>query len=273
MINANNVIGSHDVVLITLDTLRYDVAQELWQKGRTPNLCRVLPATGWERRHTPGTFTFAAHTAFFAGFLPTPAAPLPSGEKHARLFAARFGGSESTTEQTCVFDAPDIASGLAGRGYHTACIGGTGFFNLQTPLGRVLPQLFNEYHWSPELGVTNSRSTEHQVALARRILENRSRSERVFLFINVSAIHQPNCMYVPDAKADSLQTHAAALEYVDRELGRFFDVLQRRAPALVVVCSDHGTAYGEDGYWGHRVAHPSVWEVPYAEFLLPEIEG
>ena len=36
------------------------------------------------------------------------------------------------------------------------------------------------------------------------------------------------------------------------------------------MCSDHGTAYGEEGYYGHRVAHPVVWTVPYAEFVLPE---
>ena len=41
-----------------------------------------------------------------------------------------------------------------------------------------------------------------------------------------------------------------------------------RRSALAIVCSDHGTAYGEDGYSGHRLAHPVVWTVPYAEFLL-----
>jgi hypothetical protein len=36
----------------------------------------------------------------------------------------------------------------------------------------------------------------------------------------------------------------------------------------VIICSDHGTLYGEDGHVGHRVAHPAVWTVPYAEFVL-----
>jgi hypothetical protein len=36
----------------------------------------------------------------------------------------------------------------------------------------------------------------------------------------------------------------------------------------VVACSDHGTAYGEDGYHGHRIAHETVWTVPYAELVL-----
>jgi hypothetical protein len=36
----------------------------------------------------------------------------------------------------------------------------------------------------------------------------------------------------------------------------------------VIACSDHGTAYGEDGHHGHRLAHEVVWTVPYAEFTL-----
>jgi hypothetical protein len=48
--------------------------------------------------------------------------------------------------------------------------------------------------------------------------------------------------------------------------------MRRRAPVLTIICSDHGTAYGEDGYIGHRVSHPVVWTVPYAEFVLPEVD-
>ena len=64
------IVGSHDIVFITLDTLRYDVAQALFEAGELPVLGRFLPATGWEQRHSPATFTYAAHQAFFAGFLP-----------------------------------------------------------------------------------------------------------------------------------------------------------------------------------------------------------
>ena len=71
MLAVSSLIGSHDVLLMTLDTLRYDVAVDALARGATPNLARLLPS-GWERRHTPGNFTYAAHQAFFAGFLPTP---------------------------------------------------------------------------------------------------------------------------------------------------------------------------------------------------------
>lgn len=69
-----DLIGNHDLLFVTLDTLRYDVATELAATGRTPNLHRALPG-GWERRHSPASFTYAAHQAFFAGFLPTPTTP------------------------------------------------------------------------------------------------------------------------------------------------------------------------------------------------------
>jgi len=266
MLRPSELLGSHDILFMTLDTLRYDVAQEELRAERTPNLAALLPGKTWEKRHSPGSFTYSAHQAFFAGFLPTPAWP----GKHARLFALAFPGSETTTPDTCVLDAPDLVSGLAGRGYHTVCIGGVGFFNKQSPLGCVLPGLFAESYWSPELGVTCPRSTENQVALACDVLGRLPVQRRVFLFVNVSALHQPNCFYLPGATTDSRASHAAALAYVDRHLPPLFTALRQRGPALCIVCSDHGTAYGEDGYDGHRLAHPVVWTVPYAEFVVPE---
>jgi hypothetical protein len=268
-LNANLVVGSHDILFIVLDTLRYDVARDALRRGRTPNLAAVLPGGQWEARHTPGNFTYAAHHAFFAGFLPTPIAP----GHHPRLFAAHFPGSGTTTERTYVFDAPDIVTGLAKIGYRTVCIGGVDFFNQQSPLGNVLPSLFAESHWHPEMGISGRHATERQVRLATQILAQTPGTERIFLFINVSAIHPPNHIFLPGAKEDSIASHEAALAYVDRCLPPLLTAMRRRGPSLVVICSDHGTAYGEDGYTGHRLSHPVVWTVPYAEFILPAARG
>jgi len=263
MPDMNRVVGTHDIVFITLDTLRFDVAQAEFEQGRLPVLARHLGPQGWERRHTPGSFTYAAHQAFFAGFLPTPARP----GRHPRLFATAFRGSETTGPGTCVFEEESIVAGLAGRGYHTLCIGGVGFFNGQTALGRVLPGLFAESHWSPGMGVGQRHSVERQVSLAVQRMQ--SLPGRLFLFINVAAVHAPNRAHLPGEAADSPQTHAAALRHVDASLAPLFDACAQRAPAFVIVCSDHGTAYGEDGYHGHRLAHDCVWTVPYAHFFLP----
>ncbi|WP_089228308.1 STM4013/SEN3800 family hydrolase [Actinacidiphila glaucinigra] len=263
----NRIVGSHDILLVTLDTLRHDVAEELAAAGRIPHLARHLPGGRWERRHAPGSFTYASHQAIFAGFLPTPTAPGP----HPRLFAARFAGSESTADGTFVYDTPDLVSGLAAAGYRTVCIGGVGFFNKQAPLGSVLPGLFQESHWEPEFGVPSPTSFEAQVARAEEVVAALPPEQRLFLFVNVSALHQPNWFHLPGATreaGDSRATHAAALEYVDRHTGRLFAAASSRRPCLAVVCSDHGTAYGEDGHTGHRIGHEVVWTVPYAHFLL-----
>ena len=141
-----------------------------------------------------------------------------------------------------------------------------GFFNKQTALGTVLPSLFQESHWSAAMGVASRHSTQKQVALAvARLAEG---EQRTFLFINVAALHAPNRAYLPGCRSDSLDSHAAALRYVDGALAPLFAACAARAPTFAIVCSDHGSAYGEDGYRGHRVAHDSVWQVPYAHFFL-----
>ena len=260
----NQVVGRDDIVLLTLDTLRLDVAEASFRRGETPHLAELF-RDGWEERHTPGSFTYAAHHAFFAGFLPTPKTP----PWPPRLFAARFAGSETTGPETCVFDTADLVAGLRGRGYHSICIGGVGFFNKQSPLGCVLPNFFDESHWAPELGVTNPDSTRLQFELARERLQALPKSQRVFLFINISAIHQPNRHYLPGAERDNVHSHAAALRYVDAQLPILLDALRRRAQTFLIACSDHGTLYGEDGFTGHRVGHPTVWTVPYAQTIVP----
>jgi hypothetical protein len=270
----NRVVGSHDVLFITLDTLRHDVAQAEWQAGRLPELARHLPASGWELRHSPGSFTYAAHQAFFAGFLPTPAVP----GRHPRLFATAFRGSETIDAHTCVFAQESLPAGFAAIGYRTVCIGGVGFFNKLTPLGAVLPAMFQESHWHPGLGTQHHDSTGRQVALARQRLQAAG-DHRVFMFINVSAIHAPNHHYLSEAEklatpdvatrdVDSLASHAAALRYVDAALAPLFAAVAARGPTFVVICSDHGTAYGEDGFHGHRLGHACVWNVPYAHFFI-----
>ncbi|MBN1909116.1 MAG: STM4013/SEN3800 family hydrolase [Pirellulales bacterium] len=257
------LVGEIDFLLITLDTLRFDAAQDAWCEGRLTTLAPYLGSDGWERRHTPGTFTYAAHHAFFSGFLPTRADPGLT----PRLFAPRFPGSETTTSRTFVFEEPTLPEALAARGYRTICIGGTGFFNPASALGRVLPGLFSESHWRSEFGVTDRRSERNQIECAMdRLAEAGSR--RTFLFVNISAIHQPNWFYGSQTNRDTLQTHKEALIAVDRALAPLFELCQQRGRTFCVVCSDHGTAYGEDGHHGHRVAHEVVWNVPYAEFLL-----
>ena len=70
----NRVVGTHDILMLCFDTLRYDVSKAEEAAGGTP----VLNSHGglWEKRHAPGNFTYPSHFAIFAGFLPSPAEPV-----------------------------------------------------------------------------------------------------------------------------------------------------------------------------------------------------
>jgi hypothetical protein len=195
------------------------------------------------------------------------------------LFALAFAGSERIDRHTLVLDGPEIVSGLRGIGYHTVCVGGVGFFNRQNPLGCVMPDMFCDSHWSPELGVTERDSTHNQVRLARSIVGGTALDQPLFLFVNVSALHQPNWFYLPrelqaeHGETDSPLSQRHALRHVDSAIAPLLATLRERARqrhrgCLAIVCSDHGTAYGEAGHRGHRVGLPCVWTVPYAEFIL-----
>lgn len=191
----------------------------------------------------------------------------PSG-RHDRLFALDFPGSETTGPGTCVLAGSDIVGGLAQRGYRTICVGGVGFFDPATPLGADLTGLFQEAWWRPAFGVTELRGFEHQISHLAGLLGDGDARPR-FVLVNVSSLHQPNLGHLPGAGEDTIASHRAALRYVDDHLPELLRVVTTTRPCLVIACSDHGTAYGEDGYQGHRLGHPVVWTVPYGEAILP----
>jgi hypothetical protein len=259
----NAIVGTHDLLWIVLDSLRYDVACAALAAGETPHLASLVGR--WEKRHTPATFTWPAHQAFFSGFLPTPV----NSPRAPRLFAPRFAGSETVEATTFVFDDAYVIPALHRLGYHTLSVGGVGFFNPETPIGRVLPSLFAEHHWSPAMGPESKQSAEQQFALAATRTRAAPAGRPLLLFLNVAAIHRPNRHYRGTPGPDDLASHRAALRNVDAQLPPLLDALTARArPTFFILCSDHGTAYGEDGYTGHRVAHEVVWTVPYAEGIV-----
>ncbi|WP_234376295.1 STM4013/SEN3800 family hydrolase [Streptomyces sp. CB01201] len=252
MINAADVIGNRvPILFITLDSLRYETARTALDEGTTPHLAELLPQGGWERRQTPGTFTLPAHMTFFSGFLPK----LPQPEQPTRLWECRPPAFKTVPPETFVFDAPNLLAGLGQHGYRTACVGGVTYFSRETPLGSVLPDLFDEDHWRPTFCSPEPDSTRHQVDRALEIADTFDK-QALFLFVNVSATHVPHAHYLGDGH-DTAASQRAALAYADQHLGRLITTLTARRRWLIVLCADHGDAFGEDGFHGRGIAHPS----------------
>ncbi|RSO41841.1 esterase [Streptomyces sp. WAC 06725] len=262
MIDASDIIATGSPILfVTLDSLRYDVARTALDNGDTPQLARLLPPGGWERRHTPGTFTLPAHMAFFSGFLPK----LPQPVQPPRLWECRPPAFKTVRPPTFVFDAPNLLAGLGQHGYPSVCIGGVTYFSRETPLGSVLPDLFDEDHWRPEFCSPEPDSTRHQVDQALAVADAH-RERPLFLFVNISATHVPHGHYLGDSQ-DSVASQQAALAYADAHLGRLITTLTAQRKWLIILCADHGDAYGDDGFHGRGIAHPTVMNVPFAAIV------
>lgn len=265
-LDMNQVVGTHDILMLCFDTLRYDVSKEEEEAGRTP----VLNSHGgeWEKRHAPGNFTYPSHFAIFAGFLPSPAEPHSLRSRKWLFFPVQAGTGRIPPAGSYPFTEATFVQSLANVGYETICIGGVNFFSKRNELGRVFPGYFTKSYWLPTFGCTAPDSTEKQIDFALKKLENYPEDKRIFMYINFSAIHYPNCHYVEGKMKDDKESHAAALQYVDSQLPRLFQAFQKRGNTLVIALSDHGTCYGEDGYEYHCISHETVYTVPYKHFIL-----
>lgn len=265
-VDMNQIVGKEDILFICLDTLRYDAAVEEEEAGRTPVLNQYGP---WQKCQAPGNFTYPSHHAMFAGFLPCRDEAKTVADRELLFFPAQIGLGKKGPEGAFCFSGSTIMEGLEKVGYDTWCVGGVAFFDKRSDLGRVFPGYFQKSYWNPSFACPVKDSTKNQVDFLQKRLEGADKDRPVFLYLNVDAIHYPNYFYLDGASHDSLESHKAALRYVDRELGRLFEEWKRlRGSAFVICCSDHGTCYGEDGCQFHGINHPIVNTVPYKHFFL-----
>ena len=145
-LDMNQVVGTHDILMLCFDTLRYDVSKEEEEAGRTP----VLNSHGgeWEKRHAPGNFTYPSHFAIFAGFLPSPAEPHSLRSRKWLFFPVQAGTGRIPPAGSYPFTEATFVQSLANVGYETICIGGVNFFSKRNELQYVdsqLPRLFQAF--------------------------------------------------------------------------------------------------------------------------------
>ncbi len=264
-VNMNEIVGTHDILFVCLDSLRYDVAIAEQDAGNTP----VLNKYGkWQKCHAPGNFTYPSHFAMFAGFLPSPAEPTHIFDREMLFFPKNVGLGKNGPENSFTFEGATFVEGLAKVGYDTNCIGGVSFFDNRSALGKVFPSYFQHSYWNPSFGCVVKESTTNQIDFAIKKINQLDKEKRMFMYMNICAMHYPSHFYVDGKKRDDVITHAAALRYVDSELERLFASFKDRGPTFVIALSDHGTCYGEDGYEFHALAHEIVYNVPYKHFTL-----
>lgn len=264
-IDMNDIVGRCNILFVCIDSLRYDVAKEEQDQGRTP----VLNCYGrWRECQAPGNFTYPSHQAMFAGFLPVDSGIRDMKQREKLFFSEDIGMGRKAPSGAFSFQGPTFVQGLEAVGYETYCIGGLSFFDKRSDIGKVMPAYFKHSYWNPSFGCKVKDSPRNQIDFAVKKLGEIPERELVMMYINISAIHYPNYFYLEGERKDSVESHGAALRYVDRELERLFEAFRKKGDTFVICCSDHGTCYGEDGYLYHGFNHPIVNTVPYKHFIL-----
>jgi len=257
-------------VLLTFDSCRYDVLHA----ARTPNLDSYAPIA---RALAPATFTYASHQAFFVGVLPNVIDDLPYYNRFRKqLIGLQHVGEKQVAKAALhgVSSSWNIVKGLGDEGYQTVGAGAMDWFRQES-----LTAAFQRFRFT-------GTAADQQIDF---LLAEIDPARPFFGFINFGETHAPydfkgnpvRCQvdvrarrmtWPPDPShaetpsRDAFQSQLAAAEFLDGCLPRLFEALP--SDTIAIVTADHGECFGEDGYWGHGVHHPKVFEVPLAIFRL-----
>ena len=258
-------------LMLTYDSCRYDVLMA----AKTPVLDSYSPIY---RAEAPANFTFASHQALFVGILPNITENIPYYNRFRKQLLGLVSAGEGQVTKAAMKKVEsdwDLVQGLQDEGYLTIGAGAMNWFRQKS-----LTSSFEKFSFT-------GTDAERQIDF---LLEHLDPNRPFFGFINFGETHAPYTfqgqpepcredvrarrMMWPPVEHDgpvgidniAFQCQAAAAEFLDRCLARLFDSLPGNT--IVVLTADHGDCFGEDGYWGHAVNHPKVFEVPMAIFRL-----
>jgi len=257
-----------NILFITLDSCRFDT----FFAAHAPNMKSIGPLY---QAKSPSHFTYGAHAAFFMGFTPgvaSLAAPYVN-PKYGKIFRMKGGGFAGYHHPYLDLEGANIIDGLRKLGYTTLGSGAVGWFNPYSDTGKNLTQSFNDFYFPGD----SSSLLKQLQWIEKRLIQC---PPPHFVFLNIGETHVPyhyegapwDASYNPcvpfgvnNDAGECRRRQIACVEFIDAHID---SILQRFSDGLIIVCSDHGDAWGEDGLWEHGISHNVVLEVPLL-FRIP----
>jgi sulfatase-like protein len=276
-------MSANNLVVVVLDSLRYDS----WTAAKTPNLARLGEV---ERRWSYASWTAPSHYNLLMGLLPHSSPPRVYASEYYKQDFLRYGERLGAPDMEFKRLLPSLFLPTFLRnelGYRTNAMVSMPVLNRHTAINRdfdtyeLMPKhndmaamldmmSFDEER--PSFYLLNTGETHYPYALP---------DEDPSTWPRISGVHgvfkrlddQPG----PDGEPEFFDTKTLAelrdrqvnaVTYLDGVIGRLFDLVPRNT--WIIVTSDHGELFGEDGYFGHGpVAHDKVLEVPFVEGMVP----
>jgi hypothetical protein len=275
--------GAHNFVVVVLDSLRYDS----WVASPPQSLAGLGEA---QRRWSYASWTAPSHYNLLMGLLPHASPPHVFASEYYKQDFVRYSERLGVPDMEFKKLLPSMFLPTYLKrtlGYATHARVSLPVLNKFTPLNRD----FDSYELMPS-------HNDFSAILDQLRFEAERPS---FWLLNVGETHYPYSYPGQDAadlphisgvhgvfkRLDEIRAEGgeaaefftaetlaalherqiAALEYLDK----LFAALLTRLPenTWLIVTSDHGELFGEDGYFGHGpIAHEKVLEVPFVEGLV-----
>lgn len=239
--------ADHNVLLITIDTLRADAMSSYGGPAPTPNLDRVARhGARFTFAHAHAVVTLPSHTSILSGLL-----PYQHGMRDNSGFRVRPGTAT-------------LATRLKARGFATgAFVGGFPLakrFGL-TPGFDVYDDQMSETRGAVEMSMPERPAGE---VIGRATTWVAQQTAPFFGWVHVFDPHSPYRPPPEFAAAHAAQPYYGEVAFVDRAVGPLLDRLRTLArPTLVIVTADHGESLGEHGELTHGMfAYESTLRVP-----------
>ena len=247
-----------NVVLISIDTLRHDMASTGSARPVTPNLDKLSQeSVVYDRAYSLASYTAKSVGPFLLGKY--------SSETHRDWsHFNRFTNKDRF-----------VAQRLQQAGVHTVSVQGYWYFFLNTGLERGFDVINKSA--APALvtvdGDSNTNGDKVSDAALVELAKPELLQQPFFLWMHYV---DPHSEYVPhegfDFGASSRQRYDGEVAFVDHHVGRVLDALEKSLfydRTVVIVTSDHGEAFTEHGMirhgfelWEELVRVPLIVRVP-----------
>ncbi|MDA1213172.1 MAG: sulfatase-like hydrolase/transferase [Planctomycetota bacterium] len=246
--------GSPSILLITLDTTRAD----------------RIGCYGYDRVETPRLDDLAQHGVLFERAYAS--APM-TGPSHASIFTGLFPPEHGVyTNGTVALEPsiPVLAEEFQREGYATSAFVASIVLQKRIGFDRGFDVYDDDLSAAEFEGddLHRSRDGRHVIDAAIHWLENREqKSSPFFCWVHLFDPHEPYLAH-PEEFDDTYQDHPydGEVAYVDRQMGRLFDSLEKlglKDNLVVVVVGDHGESLGEHGEEAHGyMLYDSTLRVP-----------
>ncbi len=253
-----------NILLITLDSCR-------WDTFNAANAQILKSKCDFRKAYSQGTYTYPSHMSMYSGIFPDVREDIPYYNRFCKnLF--RIAGRRVNVDSYTEFPegTQNIVAGFETRGYRTFGCGALEWFNHPN-----LSNPFQDFFFSGIDLKAQLKYISHQIFITKKPF---------FAFMNIGETHEPydyGGPIKPSLKSRArmrasqndgflekdYKKQISSIEFIDKSLAPLFNDLSKRSTkCLVIVCSDHGECFGEDGQYGHGFYHPKVMEVPLGIF-------